>query len=309
MPFKLAIIGLGKIARDQHLPCVAKNPDFELAAVVSSRPSDLKVPVFRTPEALFASGIKLDAVSLTMPPEPRTAIALAALDHGLNVLMEKPPTPTVGELQAIASRSADVRRVLFTTWHSQFNTAVDEAKRRLASKMVRRLHIEWKEDVRHWHPGQEWIWEPGGFGVFDPGINAFSIMTKILPAPVFVASATLEIPANRQTPIAAEIRFKPSWADAAQLSASLDWRQTGPQTWDIAIETTDGAELLLRKGGTELQVNGKLAVALPSAEYEAIYARFAELLESGQSAVDPAPLQLVSDCFMLGRRKETAAFA
>ena len=37
MTIKLGIIGLGKIAQDQHLPCVAKNKDFELAAVVSSR--------------------------------------------------------------------------------------------------------------------------------------------------------------------------------------------------------------------------------------------------------------------------------
>ena len=41
--------------------------------------------------------------------------------------------------------------------------------------------IIWKEDVHHWHPGQRWIWEPGGFGVFDPGINALSVLTEILP--------------------------------------------------------------------------------------------------------------------------------
>ncbi len=35
MAYRLAIIGLGKIAQDQHLPVVAKTPDFELAAVVS----------------------------------------------------------------------------------------------------------------------------------------------------------------------------------------------------------------------------------------------------------------------------------
>jgi D-galactose 1-dehydrogenase len=308
MAFRLGIIGLGKIAQDQHLPCVAKNKDFELAAVVSSRPTDLKVPAFKTPAELFRSGIKLDAVSLCMPPEPRYAIARDAVDAGLHILLEKPPNPTVGELQLLTAHAVKAGRVMFTTWHSQFNRAVDEAKALLKGKTVRRLHVEWKEDVRHWHPGQEWIWEPGGFGVFDPGINAFSIVTKIMPQPVFVASASLETPRNRQTPIAAEIRFKPSWDGEAELSASLDWRQTGPQTWDISIETVDGLSLVLRKGGTELHVNGKLSVANPSEEYEAIYERFAELLRTGTSDVDPAPLQLVSDCFMLGRRVDTEAF-
>ena len=101
MAFQLGIIGLGKIAQDQHLPVVAKNKDFEIAAVVSSRRTYGRAPAFKTPAELFASGIKLDAVSLCMPPEPRFDIARDALDAGLQVLMEKPPTPTVGELDAL----------------------------------------------------------------------------------------------------------------------------------------------------------------------------------------------------------------
>ena len=62
MAYKLAIIGLGKIAQDQHLPVVAKNSDFELAAVVSSRGVQADVPAFRTAAELFRSGVKLDAV-------------------------------------------------------------------------------------------------------------------------------------------------------------------------------------------------------------------------------------------------------
>lgn len=308
MAFKLGIIGLGKIAQDQHLPCVAKNSDFELAAVVSSRGGQGSVPAFKTPAELFKSGVTLDAVSLCMPPEPRFAIARDALDAGLHVLMEKPPTPTVGELDAITEHAAKTKRILFTTWHSQYNQAVDDAKAMLAGKTVTRLHVSWKEDVRHWHPGQEWIWEPGGFGVFDPGINAFSIVTKIMPQPVFVESCVLETPSNKATPIAAQIRFKPSWTGDADLSAELDWRQTGEQSWNIDVETMDGLKLQLRKGGTELYVGGTLKTAAPSEEYERIYEHFARLLKSGSSHVDGAPLQLVSDCFMLGRRRDTAAF-
>ena len=308
MAFRLAIIGLGKIAQDQHLPVVAKNKDFELAAVVSSRGGYKVVPAFKTPAELFASGLELDAVALCMPPEPRHAIARDALDAGLHVLMEKPPFPTVGELDAITEHAAKAKRVLFSTWHSQYNAAVDEAKRLLSTRTINKLRVNWKEDVRHWHPGQDWIWEPGGFGVFDPGINAFSIVTKIMPQPLFVHTCVLETPANKSTPIAAQIRFKPSWPGEADLSAALDWRQTGEQIWDISVATSDGLDLKLAKGGTELYVNGELKVAAPMAEYEGIYEHFAELLKSRASHVDGAPLQLVSDCFMLGRRVETQEF-
>ena len=308
MAYKLAIIGLGKIAQDQHLPVVAKNKDFELAAVVSSRGGHGDVPAFRTAGELFRSGIKLDAVSLCMPPEPRFAIARDALDAGLHVLMEKPPTPTVGELDAITAHAEAKKRILFTTWHSQYNKAVDEAQRLLKGQRVTRLHVSWKEDVRHWHPGQEWIWAPGGFGVFDPGINAFSIVTKILPQPVFVKSAMLETPRNKATPIGAQITFKPSWDGEAELTADLDWRQTGEQSWNIDVETANGLQLALRRGGTELYVADKLTVQAPPEEYEDIYVHFAQLLREGRSHVDGAPLQLVSDCFMLGRRTDTEPF-
>jgi D-galactose 1-dehydrogenase len=308
MTFRLAVIGLGKIAQDQHLPCIAKNPAFELAAVVSSRGGHAGVPSFKTTADLLASGVRIDAVSLCMPPEPRFHIARQMLDAGFHVLSEKPPTPTMGEFNAMASHASAKGRILYTTWHSQYNAAVDEARRLLAGKTVSRLLVSWKEDVRHWHPGQEWIWEPGGFGVFDPGINAFSIVTKILPQPIFVSACTLETPRNKSTPIAAQIRFNPSWDGDADLAAVLDWRQTGEQSWNIDIETRDGLKLQLCKGGTELYIAGKRAVAEPSEEYEAIYAHFAELLSSNRSHVDGAPLQLVSDCFMLGRRADTEEF-
>jgi D-galactose 1-dehydrogenase len=308
MAFKLAVIGLGKIAQDQHLPVVAKNGDFAIAAVVSSRSGYRQVPAFKKPADLFASGIKLDAVSLCMPPAPRFAIARDALDAGLHVLMEKPPTPTLGELDALREHAARRGRILFTTWHAQYNAAVDEAKRLLEGKTISRLLVSWKEDVRHWHPGQEWIWEPGGFGVFDPGINAFSIVTRILPRPIFVQACALEIPRNKSTPIAARVRFKPSWNGQADLAAELDWRQTGEQSWNISVATADGRHLELKKGGSELFVDGSLTIARPPAEYEGIYEHFATLLKSGQSHVDGTPLQLVSDCFMLGSRIETDAF-
>jgi D-galactose 1-dehydrogenase len=129
-----------------------------------------------------------------------------------------------------------------------------------------------------------------------------------MPSPIFVTSSVLEVPSNRATPIAAQIRFKPSMGGEADLSAGLDWRQTGEQSWNIDVETADGLKLALRKGGTELIINSKPSLAEPSQEYEAIYAHFAELLKAGRTHIDAEPLQLVSDCFMLGRRVETQAF-
>ncbi len=313
-PFRIAVIGIGKIAQDEHLPSIARNPRFELVGLVSgsgvARPG---VPTFRQSAELYAALPGLDAVAICTPPGARTALVREALDAGVNVMLEKPPTPTVGELRDLARQAVARDRIIFTTWHSQYNAAVEETRARLAGHTIRRLVITWKEDVRRWHPGQAWIWESAGFGVFDPGINALSILTRIMPAPVFVAAATLTTPANRAMPIAASLVFSsPALAGPAEdagMTADFDWRQTGDQTWDFAIDLDDGSALRLTGGGTTLTVDGKTVVEGSRNEYDRIYARFASLLDAGTSLVDMAPFELVADAFMVGRRIETEPFS
>jgi D-galactose 1-dehydrogenase len=305
MTHSIAIIGIGKITQDQHLPVIAKNPSFTLAALVSQRGLQQQgVPTFHTPAELYAALPNVETVAICTPPAVRHAIAREALDAGKQVLLEKPPTPTTAELDDLVAHAERRGRVIFATWHSQYNAAVDEARRRLAGKTIRSLHIEWKEDVKRWHPGQEWIWDAGNFGVFDPGINALSILTKIAPAPTFVKSATLSYPVNRDTPIAASLAFSSLAAESpsSKFTAEFDWRQEGEQSWNIDIETAEGQKLRLTHGGSKLFIDGALVLEKPMAEYEGVYAQFATLLDEKKSAVDGAPLQLVADAFLVGKR-------
>ena len=299
---RVGVIGLGKIAQDQHLPVIAANPDFELVATSSQR--GLQAPgarhAFTSHTELLALD-EIDAVAVCTPPQVRHRIAREALLAGKHVMLEKPPTATLAELADLEQLARRTGRVLFTTWHSQYNRAVDATRSILAERRVMSMLVSWKEDVRHWHPGQKWIWHAGGFGVFDPGINALSIVTRIMPSPVFVARADLFFPANADAPIAANLDFSCDH-EGQSLRAEFDWRQTGEQLWRIDIETEDGAELILSKGGARLEVDGALVAEEKPAEYEKIYERFAGLLARGESAVEAEPFDLVADAFMMGRR-------
>lgn len=301
-PFRISIIGLGKIAQDQHLPVIRANPDFELAAVASQRGVEAEgVPSFTSHTEMLAQVTDLDAVAICTPPSVRHAIAAEAIAAGKHVLLEKPPAATLSELIDLERRAAEAGVVLFATWHSQFNAGVEEARSRLAGRRVRRLFVNWKEDVRRWHPGQQWIWQAGGFGVFDPGINALSIVARIMPMPLFIRGADLFFPENRDAPIAATLEMA-SDRVGDDLRAEFDWRQTGEQSWEITLETDDGTVYRLYEGGSRLEVDGRLVVAEPSAEYQGIYARFATLLREQRFDVDAAPFRLVADAFMIGRR-------
>lgn len=306
---KIAVIGIGKIAQDQHLPVIDKSPDFELAAVVSTRGVGHRdVPVFRTPAELYKAMPEVKLVAICTPPGVRHAYVREAIDAGKDVLLEKPPTPTITEFEDLVAYGEKKGRVLFQTWHSRYNAAVDAAKLILKDEGVATVRIDWRESVRKWHPGQEWVWEPGGFGVCDPGINALSIFTKIMPFPVFVGAAKLKFPANRQTPVDVEIEFKSAQKHQPKLSAGFNWLEESGEIWTISITTRKGSELKLERGGSVLKVNGKETVANPGEEYEMIYERFAKLLKKGKSEMDGSPLRLVGDAFLLGARENVEDF-
>jgi D-galactose 1-dehydrogenase len=299
-PINLAIVGVGKIVRDQHLPAVAKNADYKLIAAASRHGTVDGIDNFKSIDEMLAKVPAIDAVSLCMPPQYRYEAAEKALSAGKHVFLEKPPGATLSEVADLEALAASKGLSLFASWHSRYAPAVEAARAFLAGTTIRSMRVIWKEDVRHWHPNQEWIWQAGGLGVFDPGINALSIVTHILPRPVFITAATLEFPENRDAPIAAAMTFTD--ARGLDLAAEFDWRQTGKQSWDI-IAQTEAGEMVLSEGGAKLSVDGKLVHEEPEQEYPTLYRRFADLVKTGQSDVDLAPLRHVADAFMLGRRK------
>ena len=302
---RVAIVGFGKIARDQHVPAIAATPGVTLAAVASRNASLPGLPHFATIEELLRDGPAIDAVALCTPPQVRRQQAVAALQAGKHVMLEKPPGAAVTELDPLIALAAEQGRTLFATWHSRYAPAVEPARAWLAERRIAKVQINWKEDVRVWHPGQRWIWEPGGLGVFDPGINALSILTEILPRQVFVRSAVLDFPANREAPIAAELEL--SDQSGLPIHAQFDFRQTGAPSWDILCETEAGL-VTLSKGGRQLRDGDRLMVDATGEEYPALYRRFVTLTSEGKSDVDLAPLRLVADSFMLGRRRLVEAF-
>jgi predicted dehydrogenase len=306
-PLRLAIIGVGKIAADSHVPAIRANPRFELVAS-SSRSGQGVERSFTDWREMIAKVEGLEAVAITTPPGPRFEIARECLLAGLHCLLEKPPAAGLAQIADLACLAEAEQRTLYTSWHAQHHAAVDAAAQALAGKRIASMEIKWHEDVRKWHPGQQWIWEPGGFGVFDPGINAFSIATRIFPGGLFVESAELFVPENAQTPIAAEIGFSSPEADGP-LSASLDWRRPDGEEWTITIVTADGETVRLDQGGAALTVNGASVPADDPGEYPSIYAKFIDLIDERQSLVDVAPLRLVADCLLTGRQSRVDSIA
>ncbi|WP_150525706.1 Gfo/Idh/MocA family protein [Roseibium sediminis] len=304
---EIALVGIGKIAVDQHVPAIAQSPDWDLSATVSRNGSVSGVPAYTDLDRMLEDRPDIRVVSLCLPPVPRFEYAKAAIKARRHVMLEKPPGATLSECQELAELAEKHRVSLYATWHSRQADMVPAAKAWLADKDLRYLKITWRENVRQWHPNQDWVFEAGGLGVFDPGINALSILTEILPDPVHLTSAELHFPGNRETPIAATCRF--SHPAGADVSLELDWLEPGEPKWTIEAETEQG-RMLLENGGGKLTIDGRIVDEHDglAGEYPRLYAQMAQLVRRGGIDMDLSPLRHVADAFLLGKRVTAPAF-
>src|ERR1700722_5734206 len=257
---KIGLIGFGAVAR-RHVDVIAASQQFELVAIASVTPvvEGPNCPVFAHHREMLAQVPLLDAVAICTPPGARYDIARDALLAGKDVLLEKPPSVTLGEMMALEQVARKMQRSVFAAWHSQFNGAVSRAQELLAGRTIRRIGIQWLEDVERWHSNQNWIWEPKGLGVFDAGINAISILTQITPGPVIVTDSAMWSLPGRQAPIAAQIEGRLG-DDLGELRIDLDWR-CQEERRELLIECTDGTVLRFFQSGRSLEVDGVPLIA------------------------------------------------
>ena len=111
MALKVALAGIGKIARDQHIPAITASPDWELAAAVSRHATVDGVEAYEDFGAMLEARPDIGVVSLCMPPVPRFDYARAAIAAGRHVMLEKPPGATLSECHALEAMGARGRRL------------------------------------------------------------------------------------------------------------------------------------------------------------------------------------------------------
>ncbi|MEX6677698.1 Gfo/Idh/MocA family oxidoreductase [Pseudomonas sp. W2Oct36] len=304
-PIRLGLVGYGKIAQDQHVPAIHGSDRFELVAVATLGQHCPGVPNFSSLAELLAQGPAVDAIAFCTPPQGRFALVEQALKAGKHVLVEKPPCSTLGEALALIDEVNAAGVSGLFAWHSRFAPGVGNAVQWLEGKTLKQVRIDWKEQVRKWHPGQAWIWQAGGLGVFDPGINALSIVTELLPRALFVESANLSVPSNCQSPIAASLQMRSG--ENVQVIAELDFDHSVNEQWSIELQCDEGV-MRLDAGGAQVSIDGVTQAVSEEGEYPAMYGHFARLIDGGKSDLDLQPLRIVADSFFVGSKETVAAF-
>ena len=141
MARKIALAGIGKIARDQHVPSIAASGDWELAATITRHEGVEGIENYTDIDAMLAACPDIDVISLCLPPVPRFEYAAAAIRAGRHVMLEKPPGATLAECHTLEAMAREAGVSIFATWHSREAASVEAARKWLADKTLKRLKI------------------------------------------------------------------------------------------------------------------------------------------------------------------------
>ncbi len=133
---RVGLVGLGSMGRN-HLRVIASRPGARLAAVADTFEDALTAATGQTGAAGFADPLEmiasadLDAVVIAAPTTAHLPLALAAIQRGIAVLVEKPLAPTVDEALQIVAASRTTGVPVQVGHVERFNPAVRELGRLL----------------------------------------------------------------------------------------------------------------------------------------------------------------------------------
>jgi predicted dehydrogenase len=126
---RAALIGTGQIAR-QHLGCLVTLSDVKVMGVCDRSPAMAEsaaerfgIPAWYTDHRRLLDEVRPDVVHVTTPATAHFSLAMAALDAGAHVVVEKPATTTLAELDLLIDHASERGRVLVEDYNYLFNAA------------------------------------------------------------------------------------------------------------------------------------------------------------------------------------------
>ncbi len=151
---RVGLIGLGEVAQLMHLPLLADDARFIIAAVTDAAPS-LSAAIARrygvprihgSAEALIADE-GLDLIFILTPDHLHAPLLAAAIRSGRHVFVEKPVTLTKAELAPIRALPRAPRQVVFVGYMRRYSRPYLELKRRRPELSAIR-HVRVRDVIR-----------------------------------------------------------------------------------------------------------------------------------------------------------------
>ncbi|MEJ1116601.1 Gfo/Idh/MocA family oxidoreductase [Paenarthrobacter sp. CCNWLY172] len=206
-PIRTAVAGFGLSGSVFHAPFIASNPAYELAVISTSDESRQakakdrypQATIVSTPEDILALADQLDLIVLGTPPATHFPLAKAALEAGLDVVVDKPFTVRSAEGEELIRLAAKLGRVL-TVYQNRRWDGDSLTVRKLLDAGTLGTVTRFEVGMERWAPEIAKAWkasataEDGGGVLFDLGTHVLDLCLQFFgPATVTYA----EIQARR----------------------------------------------------------------------------------------------------------------
>ena len=169
--YTVALIGYGVGGRFFHAPIISATQGLRLGAIVTSNPERAtearaehpQARVVASAEELFKDPSGLDLAVISTANSAHVPLALAALEAGLNVVVDKPIAPTSAEARRIADE-AERRQLMLTVYHNRrFDGDFLTLRRLIRESALGEIH-RFESRFERWRP----IPKPGWRESADP---------------------------------------------------------------------------------------------------------------------------------------------
>jgi predicted dehydrogenase len=191
--YRTAIVGTGAIATAHARALRVHDDRAELTAVVdvdADRAAEFaatwEVPKVYPDVAQLLSGGQVDLVHLCTPPSSHAPLALDCLRAGVSVLVEKPPTLSLAELDALADASRKSGAHVATVFQHRFGAGAIRLRAMAAAgdlgrSLLATCDTQWFRDDAYFEVPWRGRWETEGGGpTMGHGIHQFDLLLSVL---------------------------------------------------------------------------------------------------------------------------------
>lgn len=151
---KVGLIGLGEVAQLMHLPLLADDPRFQIAAITDVSPSLVDhiatrygVPTRHTSAEALIADPNLDAIFILTPDFLHAPLLEASIRAGKHVFIEKPAALTASELVPLVELNKSNPKIVFVGYMRRFAPAFLALKERLPPRDEIR-HVRIRDLIR-----------------------------------------------------------------------------------------------------------------------------------------------------------------
>ncbi|HXD28264.1 MAG TPA: Gfo/Idh/MocA family oxidoreductase [Arthrobacter sp.] len=183
-PLRTAVLGFGLSGRVFHTPLIAADAAYSLEAIVTGHPKRAAQAAAAHPgaailpdaDALWARAADFDVVVLATPPASHAALALAAIGHGLHVVVDKPFATSTPEAREVIDAAAAAGVVLSVFQNRRWDADFLTVSRLVADGSLGEV-LTFESRFERWKPAGLRDWKDtaglaGGGGVlFDLGTH------------------------------------------------------------------------------------------------------------------------------------------